>query len=112
MDYYCLGKNIKTARKAKFLTQETLAEKIDVSPVFISQLETGARMPSLETLCKIADVLKISLDKLVFGESFGGSDSVGELKSLLAGRTEFEIVFILNTVKFLLEEMDKYYQHV
>ena len=28
MDYYCLGKNIKTARKAKFLTQETLAEKI------------------------------------------------------------------------------------
>ena len=37
MDYKLLGKNIKEARKSLKMTQEQLAEQIDVSTVFISQ---------------------------------------------------------------------------
>lgn len=39
MDYKLLGKNIKEARKSLKMTQEQLAEQIDVSTVFISQIE-------------------------------------------------------------------------
>lgn len=43
MDYKLLGKNIKEARKSLKMTQEQLAEQIDVSTVFISQIENGSR---------------------------------------------------------------------
>ena len=52
MDYKLLGKNIKEARKSLKMTQEQLAEQIDVSTVFISQIENGSRKPSLETIYK------------------------------------------------------------
>jgi len=50
MDYILLGRNIAKARTKNGLTQEQLAEKTDVSTVFISQIETSVRKPSLETV--------------------------------------------------------------
>ena len=65
MDYKLLGKNIKEVRKSLKITQEQLAEKIEVSTVFISQIESGARKPSLETVYKISGALKIKIDTLI-----------------------------------------------
>ena len=65
MDYKLLGKNIKEARKSLKMTQEQLAEQIDVSTVFISQIENGSRKPSLETIYKISIALKIKIDTLI-----------------------------------------------
>lgn len=65
MDYKLLGKNIKETRKSLKMTQEQLAEKIEVSTVFISQIESGARKPSLETVYKISIALNIKIDTLI-----------------------------------------------
>ena len=46
MNYKLMGKTIAEIRLKNHLTQEALAEKIDVSAVFISQLETTVRKPS------------------------------------------------------------------
>lgn len=65
MDYKLLGKNIKETRKSLKMTQEQLAEKIEVSTVFIIQIESGARKPSLETVYKISIALNIKIDTLI-----------------------------------------------
>jgi len=52
------GKNIKLARIELDLTQTQLAEKINGKQKSISRYETGASLPSIKTLVKIAKVLK------------------------------------------------------
>lgn len=58
MDKKDFGKKIKLARVENDLTQEQLAEKINTKQKNISRYETGASTPSIETLIKIAQVLK------------------------------------------------------
>jgi transcriptional regulator with XRE-family HTH domain len=58
MDKKEFGKKIKLARVESDLTQDQLAEKIKTKQKNISRYETGASMPSIETLIKIASVLK------------------------------------------------------
>ena len=54
MDNREIGTRIRLARRDAGLTQEKLAEKIGVSTVFVSQLESGSRAPGLETLVKLS----------------------------------------------------------
>lgn len=68
MNYELLGTNIRNRRKEKNYTLEQLAEKLDVSTTFIGQIERAKGKPSLETLVKIANVLEISPDSLLFGD--------------------------------------------
>ena len=56
-----LGKQIKMVRTSKMMTQEELAEMIDVSPTFISLVETGTKALSLSKAIELADVLKVSM---------------------------------------------------
>ena len=63
MDYCSLGINIKTARKKVHMTQEELAEKVDISTVFVSQIENANRKASLETVYKISKALNITIDR-------------------------------------------------
>lgn len=58
MDAKRLGKRIKIARVENDLTQGQLAEAINATQKSISRYETGLSIPSLETLAKIAKVLK------------------------------------------------------
>ena len=68
MNYVLLGEQIRKQRKKKNLTLEQLAEKLDVSTTFIGQIERAKGIPSLETFVKIANVLEISTDSLLFGD--------------------------------------------
>ena len=60
-----LGKNIAKIRKDNNLTQDDLAEKYFVTRQTISNWENGKSYPDLETLVKISDDFKISLDILL-----------------------------------------------
>ena len=58
MDVKKLGKKIKLARVELDLTQIGLAKKIGAKQKSISRYENGISLPSIETLVKIAKVLK------------------------------------------------------
>jgi len=58
MDAKKLGKKIKVARVELDLNQSELAAKIKAKQKSISRYENGLSMPSIETLVKIAKVLK------------------------------------------------------
>lgn len=58
------GRRVAEVRKARGLTQQQLAEKLDVSLVSIAYIETGKRWPRLATLHRVADCLGVSLGEL------------------------------------------------
>ena len=60
-----LASNIAVTRKAKNISQEELAEMVDVNQTFISQVERGVRVPTVAMLEQIADVLDCSVDGLL-----------------------------------------------
>ena len=60
-----LGLNIKKYRKAKKLSQNQLAELIDLSREHLACIETGKEFISLRKLFLIADVLEVPLTSLI-----------------------------------------------
>lgn len=59
-----LNKNLKKYRNLKKLSQEEMAEKLDISRPAYTGYETGRRKPSLDMLYKISDILEVSIDDL------------------------------------------------
>ena len=57
-----LGQNIQTARRAKGLSQEALAERIGVTRQTVIAIEQGRYSPSLEVAFRIARVFHVGLD--------------------------------------------------
>ncbi|MBR2744490.1 MAG: Fic family protein [Clostridia bacterium] len=63
-----LGDKIKLYRENKKMTQNYLAEVLEVSPATISKYESGALEPSIESIKKLADLFEISIDELLRDE--------------------------------------------
>lgn len=84
LDYELIGQRIARYRKKQHITQESLAEYLDVSTAFISKIERGKTQLSLERLVQICHFLNITSSDLIDGSSFQ-SDSYmkPELYSLL-----------------------------
>ena len=68
-----LGLRIKQCRTLRKLTQEDLAEKIDVSSHYIYEIEKGLKNMSLNTLIDLSTTLDVSTDYLLFGTSADNS---------------------------------------
>ncbi|MFR6495064.1 MAG: helix-turn-helix domain-containing protein [Ruminococcus sp.] len=69
LDYIAIGDRIRKYRELSRMTQEQLSESCSLSTGYIGHLERGTRSPSLETLVKISQILRVSLDDLVFGKT-------------------------------------------
>lgn len=63
-----IGAKIKNRRKSLGVTQEFIANKLDVNPSHISNIECGRANPSLTALVKIANILQCSVDYFISGE--------------------------------------------
>jgi len=62
-----LGETVRVKRKEAGFSQEKLAERADLSTVFISRIERGVESPSLDNLVKIAKALRVRVRDLVDG---------------------------------------------
>ena len=65
IDYGCIGKRIRSARKRQGISQQALAETIACTPTYISYIESGVRSMSLDTFILITNALDISSDELL-----------------------------------------------
>ena len=95
IDKVIIGKIIKTLRTNKKLTQEELAEKIDISKNYLSKIERGISVLNVEAFLKMAQVLEFSLSD--FGINYNQSNIT---------KNEF-INFILSSTD---KEIDAYYE--
>ncbi len=63
-----IGQRIKAERKRHKVTQEWLAEMINVTTHYIYEIERGMKAMSIETLINISSALEISTDYILFGK--------------------------------------------
>ena len=68
MDIVKIGKFLQELRKEKGLTQEQLAEKMNVARRTVSRWETGSNMPDLDILIELADYYEVDLREILSGE--------------------------------------------
>ena len=67
INYSMIGKHIKIARKARHMTQEMLAEKMDVSLGYIGQIERGDKLLNLERLAQVCLILQVPIEDMIAG---------------------------------------------
>jgi transcriptional regulator with XRE-family HTH domain len=102
------GEKLIAQRKKMHLTQEQLAEKMNVSRQAISRWENENLIPDGENLIKLREILKISIDALVSDEPIEDFKAVDENKKgnragkiaiglILIGVFGLLIIFILST---------------
>lgn len=68
MDQIKIGKFISENRKKKNLTQEALAEKLNISKNAVSKWERGLNLPDVSIMQDLCNILEISLNELFVGE--------------------------------------------
>jgi DNA-binding XRE family transcriptional regulator/mannose-6-phosphate isomerase-like protein (cupin superfamily) len=93
-EYGGMGDRLRAARQARGLSLRALAERLNVSPSLISQVETGRANPSVSTLYAIVQALGISLDELLFTDAWAASaagSAVGPIGSPTNGVTDVEL---------------------
>ena len=97
MNYYEIGQRIRKYRKEKGLSQEQLAEKVNISVTHMSHIETGNTKLSLPVLVDIAGVLQVGADHLLTDTPTDGSKNL--LLQLIADCTPQQIELICDIVK-------------
>lgn len=95
--------NIKYFRKLKGLTQEMLAEQVGVSPVYISCLERGTKVPSLDLLGEIADALKVNPYLLLLQDNDLTSAEIKRLLGTIGTLEKPAIVFMNEVIAAFLK---------
>jgi len=90
IDYKAIGKRIKIARIKADLTQENLAETINLSPTHLSNIENGSTKVSLSSIVKIANALSVTADDLL-------------CENVIKARVQFE-----KNIEELLKDCDDY----
>ncbi|MBR3607921.1 MAG: helix-turn-helix transcriptional regulator [Lachnospiraceae bacterium] len=68
LNFKMIGLKIKERRQDQGITQEMIANYLDVNPSHISNIECGRAHPSLSALIKIANILQCSVDYFIQGE--------------------------------------------
>lgn len=68
MNQQKIGLLLKTLRKEKNLTQEALAETLNVSSRTVSRWETGSNMPDISLLVELSEFYQISIPEIIDGE--------------------------------------------
>lgn len=96
-----IGEQVKLAREHANLTQEQFAERIEVSPQFVSDLERGVVGISLTTLKRICIALSVSSDRILFGYT---TENRSELvASRCNGLTEKQFSILIDIIDKFIE---------
>ena len=62
-----VSNSIKKLREEKGMTQDELAEKLNVTRQAVSNWETGKTQPDIETLTKLAEIFDVSVERIIYG---------------------------------------------
>lgn len=100
-----LGNTIRQARIDNKLTQEQLAELVQITPTHLKHLESEHRKPSIEVLFALASVLHFSLDALLLtDETSEHARRKNELNLLIDECTDSELDVLIASLRELVHQ--------
>lgn len=103
IDYFRIGQEIKSKRKALKITQEMLAEKVGISCVYVSKIENGNANLTVAVLMKIAVLLDLNPGYLLSGNYYDPKDNLSDFTLVLKKCSPKT----LNTLKAIAEVLIK-----
>ncbi len=104
LDYSVIGQRIKRARLAKNLTQEDLAEQIDISVAFLSRVERGNSHINLKRLNQLCGLLDVSEGYILNGASSSSTNYLDkEFSELLKSCSSEKQRLIYNIAKVIAD---------
>lgn len=107
MNYKMLGSRIREERLSLNLTQETLAEDVNISVSYMGQIERGERSLSLDTLVKLTRRLGVTVDYLLQDTvKVDNENALRQLSNLIDGRSQKQIQMALDMIKVLFSHLD------
>lgn len=105
LDYTIIGERLKKARTDKKLTQEKLAEQLDVSIAFLSRIERGNSHISLKRLSEVCDILGVSEGYILNGASSTSHNYLtSEFNDILDSATPAKQKLIYKVAKVIAED--------
>lgn len=78
------GKRIAKLRKERGLTQDQLAEKLNISTSNLGKLERGLQGVSIDLLIEIGFFFNVSTDYILFGEEIQRQEVIADIDSVIA----------------------------
>ena len=96
-----IGSRVKTARLARHMTQQQLAEAAEISVSFLSNIENGRQSMNLRALIAISDALNVSTDSLIREVPHTASHIAEEIERELSSCTPKERETILQLVRLM-----------
>lgn len=104
LDFAIIGQRLKKARIEKNMTQENLAEKIDVSVAFLSRIERGISHINLKRLSEICSILDVSEGYILNGASSSSEQYlISEFNDLLNNCSAEKQKLIYKVAKTIIE---------
>jgi len=98
-----IGARFKEIRTKKRITQEELAEMMDINPKYLSSIERGKENPTLNTLIKLSESLGVDLGEMFsFVEAEDPVKRKSQIKALLKEADEEELKLILKVLSAVL----------
>ena len=105
LDYTLIGERLKRARTENGLTQEQLAEKLDVSVAFLSRAECGNVKINLTRIDQICDILNVPISNILTGTGNTSKDYLNEdFSNLLKNCNPEKVKLIYNIAKVIVEK--------
>ena len=101
MDYFKIGERIRKTRRAHDISQEELAEMVDISVTHMSHIETANTKLRLSVIAAISSALNVSIDYLVFGDERGDKPYYRQIEEVLCTCTPDNARIILGAVDSL-----------
>ena len=96
-----MGDRIKETRRKHHWTQDQLAEKVDVSLEYISEIERGLKTPSMQVFIKLVEVLDVSADYLlrdtVSTRNLYGDKQIGARLERLTPKQRVALMALIDT---------------
>lgn len=105
LNYERMGKIIKAVRAERGLSQADLAEFVNLSVPYISNIETGRSKASLETIVNISDALNVTVDRILCGNMQNSGDYMPELRELISDCNSYEKSMILDMASELKKSL-------
>lgn len=105
LHYIMIGERIRTIRKARGLTQSALAERISKDSSFISRIENGEKVMSLDTMVEIANALDCPITTLLDKDLRQQTHGEDEWLSVIGDCNEYERRILVDMVQAMKESL-------
>lgn len=97
LDYKAIGRRIAFYRKKANITQGVLAERLDISDGYISQIERGSAKISLTRLDEISEILKVDIACLLSDRVMSSNSPINsEVQEIINGWDKEYVDLLIN----------------